>query len=96
MFNVRDLFQWERFITPSLIRTFYALTVIVALAVGGSSLFGAIGLVRISPIAGGIMVLASILGTVLAIIAARILSEFVLIMFRINDHLGALRARAEG
>ena len=30
MFDVRDLFQWERFITPSIIRVFYTLVVIVA------------------------------------------------------------------
>ena len=31
MFDVRDLFQWERFITPSIIRIFYTLAVIVVI-----------------------------------------------------------------
>jgi len=33
MIDVRDLFQWERFITPSIIRSFYGVSVIlIALA----------------------------------------------------------------
>ena len=59
MFNFRDLFQWERFITPSIIKIFYWLAV-------------------------GIAVLFCLSG---------IISEFVLIMFRINEHLGAIRQR---
>ena len=43
MFDLRDLFQWERFITPSIIKIFYWL------AVGMSVLFalsGIIGFIR--------------------------------------------------
>jgi len=39
MFDYRDLFQWERFITPSIIKIFYWL------AVGISVLFGLSGIV---------------------------------------------------
>ena len=34
MFELRDLFQWERFITPSIIKIFYWLMVILCLLVG--------------------------------------------------------------
>ena len=95
MFNVRDLFQWERFITPSIIRIFYGLAVIIALGSGASALISAIGLARLNPLAGAIMALASLGGTLLVIIGARIGAEFVLVTFRINDHLGALRSRVE-
>ena len=38
MFDFRDLFQWERFITPSIIKIFYWL------AVGISILYGIYGI----------------------------------------------------
>ena len=34
MFNVGDLFQWERFITPSIIQVFYWLVVLLAVLFG--------------------------------------------------------------
>ena len=37
--------------------------------------------------------IASLIGMVISVIFARIISEFVLIMFRINEHLGAIRER---
>ena len=30
MFDLRDLFQWERFITPSIIKIFYWLAILLA------------------------------------------------------------------
>lgn len=95
MLDVRDLFQWERFITPSIIRIFYALAVIIALLAGISGVISALGLMQLSPAAGAVMAAASIAGTLIGILLARIAAEFVLIVFRINDHLGVLRSRAE-
>jgi len=95
MFDLRDLFQWERFITPSIIRLFYWLAVIIALLAGVSGVISALGLMQISPVAGGIMAVASVAGTLVGILLARIAAELVLIVFRINDHLGVLRSRAE-
>jgi hypothetical protein len=37
--------------------------------------------------------LASVLGILVGVILARIAAEFVLIVFRINEHLGAIRNR---
>ena len=34
MFDIRDLFQWERFITPSIIRVFFWLAFFVARVAG--------------------------------------------------------------
>jgi hypothetical protein len=95
MFDVRDLFQWERFITPSIIRVFYWVAVLIATAGGLAGIASALQLMQFSPIGGLIMAIISILGAFAVILAARIGAEFVLIMFRINEHLGALRNRAE-
>ncbi len=40
-------------------------------------------------------IIASLIGVVIGVIFARIISEFVLIMFRINEHLGAIRQRGQ-
>jgi hypothetical protein len=91
MFELRDLFQWERFITPSIIKIFYWLAVGIAVLIGLSGVFSGLGLLTLSPVAGLITILASILGALVGIIFARISAEFILIVFRINEHLGAIR-----
>jgi hypothetical protein len=93
MFEFRDLFQWERFITPSIIKIFYWLAVGVAVLLGISGVLTGLALMFASPIGGLISVFASLIGAFIGIIFARIISEFFLIMFRINEHLGAIRSR---
>ncbi len=91
MFNIGDLFQWERFITPSIIRIFYWLVVALTALYGLSMLVTGLSLLMVSPIAGLIMVLVSVVGVMAGIIIARVVAEFVLMVFRINEHLGAIR-----
>ena len=43
----------------------------------------------------GSPLLALLCTVVIGVIFARIISEFVLIMFRINEHLGAIRQRGQ-
>lgn len=95
MFDLRDLFQWERFITPSIIKFFYLLAVIIAMLCGLSYLISGLAMMPLNPIGGLLVILGSIIGTLVAIIFMRIAAEFVLITFRINEHLGALRNRAD-
>jgi hypothetical protein len=93
MFKVGDLFQWERFITPSIIKLFYWLAVAITVLTG---LYGVISSFRVmaySPIAGLIMALICVAAVLVGVIFARIAAEFVLIIFRINEHLGAIRNR---
>ena len=52
-------------------------------------------MMAVSPGVGFIMLLASLLGVVIGVIFARIVAEFILIVFRINEHLGAIRNRGE-
>ena len=49
----------------------------------------------LNPLAAFLITLGSISGALLAILTARLVAEFVLITFRINDHLGTLRSRTE-
>ena len=93
MFYIGDLFQWERFITPSIIKLFYWLVVVIVILGGLAGLVSALGTFAFNPIAGAIMALASFAGMLVGILFARIAAEFVLMVFRINEHLAAIRNR---
>ncbi|HWL31276.1 MAG TPA: DUF4282 domain-containing protein [Xanthobacteraceae bacterium] len=95
MFNISDLFQWERFVTPSIIKLFFWLAIVIIVLFGLSGLAAAVQMIAASPGVGAIMVATTLLGVVVGILFARIAAEFVLIVFRINEHLGAIRNRGE-
>ncbi len=95
MFDIRDLFQWERFITPSIIKIFYWLAVVMAVLAGLQAVFAGLGLLFASPIAGVFAMIGGILVALVGVIFARIGAEFILIVFRINEHLGAIRSQGE-
>ena len=91
MFELRDLFQWDRFITPTVIKTFYWLVIALVCLLGLSGIFSGLAAMAISPFGGFLMLLSSIVSIVVGVMFSRILAEFILIVFRINEHLGAIR-----
>jgi hypothetical protein len=95
MLDLRDLFQWERFITPSIIKVFYWLAVGLSVLFGMSNIFAGLYMLTVNPFGGLILIVASLIGMLMGILVARIASEFVLITFRINEHLGAIRNRGQ-
>lgn len=95
MFDWQDLFQWDRFITPTIIKIFYWLAIVLAVLYGLSGIFTGLAAMAINPFGGFVIVLASIAGVLAGIIFARVAAEFVLIVFRINEHLGAIRDQGE-
>ena len=96
MFELRVLFQWERFITPSIIKIFYWLMVALSLLLGVAGILSGLAAMFGSPLGGLVTVISSLIGILIGVIFARIVSEYVLIMFRINEHLGAIRNRGGG
>lgn len=95
MLNLQDLFQWDRFITPTVIKIFYWLAIVLAVLYGLSGIFTGLAAMAINPFGGFLLVLLSIVGVVAGVIFARVGAEFVLIVFRINEHLGAIRDQGE-
>jgi Domain of unknown function (DUF4282) len=91
MFEFRDLFQWDRFITPTIIKTFYWLVIALITLFGISGIFSGLAAMAISPFGGFIVLLSSIASVVVGVVFSRIAAEFILIVFRINEHLGAIR-----
>jgi hypothetical protein len=91
MFDFQDLFQWDRFITPTIIKTFYLLVIALIVLFGISGIFSGLAMMAVSPFGGFIVVLSSIASVIVGVIFARIAAEFILIVFRINEHLGVIR-----
>lgn len=91
MLDFKDLFQWDRFITPTIIKTFYWLVIALIALYALQGVFAGLALIAVSPFVGFVAVLASVVGAIAGIVMARIGTEFVLIVFRINEHLGAIR-----
>jgi small-conductance mechanosensitive channel len=95
MFDFQDLFQWDRFITPTIIKTFYWLVIGLIVLFGISGVFSGLAAMAISPFGGFILLLSSIAGVIVGIVFSRIAAEFILIVFRINEHLGAIRDQGQ-
>jgi len=95
MFSFSDLFQWERFVTPSIIKLFFWLAIGLIILFGLSGIASAAQMMAVNAGVGVFMLIVSLLGVTIGILAARIVAEFVLIVFRINEHLGAIRGRGE-
>ncbi len=91
MYDFRDLFQWDRFITPTIIKPFYWLVIAATVLIGLSGVFSGLAAMAINPFSGFILVLSSIASILVGIVFSRIVAEFILIVFRINEHLGAIR-----
>ena len=91
MFDFQDLFQWDRFITPTIIKTFYWLVIALICLFGLSGIFSGLAAMAISPFGGFLVLLSSIASVLVGIVFSRIAAEFILIVFRINEHLGAIR-----
>jgi Domain of unknown function (DUF4282) len=91
MFGLGDLFQWERFVTPTVIKVFYWLAVVISILLGLAGVVSGLTTMVFNPFGGLIFIIVSVLGAGMGIVVSRIVAEFVLIVFRINEHLGAIR-----
>ena len=96
MFGLGDLFQWERFVTPTVIKVFYWLAVVISVLLGLAGAVSSLGTMAFNPFVGMIFLITSLLGGFMGVIISRIIAEFVLIVFRINEHLGAIRNQGSG
>jgi hypothetical protein len=96
MFGISDLFQWERFVTPTVIKVFYWLAVIIFVLLGVAGAISSLRTMAFNPLIGLIFIITSLLGAFMGVILARIIAESVLIVFRINEHLGAIRNQGTG
>jgi hypothetical protein len=83
------------FITPT-IKTFYRLVIALIVLFGIAGVFNGLATMAINPFGGFILLLSSIASAVVGIIFSCIVAEFILIVFRVNEHLGAIRDQGAG
>jgi len=95
MFGITDLFQWERFVSHTLVWVFYGLAVVISVLVGLAGAVSSLVTMAFSPFAGFLFFITSLLGGCMGVILARVIAEFVLLMFRIREHLSAIRNRGQ-
>ncbi len=91
MIQWQDLFQWDRFITPAIIKLLYWLVIALTVLFGLLGIFSGLSMMVMSPFAGFITIISSFVGIAVGVIFSRVATEFVLIVFRMNEHLGAIR-----
>jgi len=96
MFGISDLFQWDRFVTPTVIKVFYWLAVVISAILGLAGAVSSLTSMAFNPFVGMMFLIASLLGACMGVVIARIIAEFVLIVFRINEHLAAIRNQGSG
>ena len=96
MFGISDLFQLDRFVTPTVIKVFYWLAVVISVILGLAGAVSSLTSMAFNPFVGMMFLIASLLGACMGVVIARIIAEFVLIVFRINEHLAAIRNQGSG
>ena len=93
---LQDFLKFDQYLTPIIIRVFYFLQIVLIVLFGIWSLVVGLTMMAYSVVGGLVSVIVTLIGMATAIIAARILTEIIMVLFQNNEHLAALRARAEG
>src|SRR5262249_43471385 len=76
-------------------KVFYWLAVGISVLFGLSGIVSGLALMSLHPLGGLFWIIGSLIGVVIGVVFARIVAEFVLIMFRINEHLDPIRQRGQ-
>lgn len=91
MISFLDLFKWDRFVATSVIELLFWLLAAMAVLFGISGLISGLALVQLAPANGLLAIAGSIIGTLAAIVAARVVCEAVIMLFRVNENLMDIR-----
>ena len=93
---LQDFLKFDQYLTPTIIRYFYLLLVVLIVLSGIANLLFALATMATSFLGGLVSLIGALVAMATEIIAARILTEVVMVLFQNNEHLAAIRARAEG
>jgi hypothetical protein len=96
MLQLQEFLDFNHYLTPSIIRIFYILQLALIALFTLSNLFTALAFMWHSLFLGLVWLAATLIGAVVAVIASRIFTEIIMVLFQNNEHLAAIRARAEG
>jgi Domain of unknown function (DUF4282) len=93
---LQDFLKFDKYLTPVIIRFFYFLQIALIALAGIGSLLSSLLLLPHAPLSALASLIGTIVGVAFGFIAARILTEIIMVLFQNNEHLAVLRARAEG
>ncbi|MGP0061687.1 MAG: DUF4282 domain-containing protein [Beijerinckiaceae bacterium] len=93
---LQDFLKFDQYLTPTIIRIFYLFLVVLIVLSGIGNLLFDLAMMATSFLGGLFSVIGTLVAMATAIIAARILTETIMVLFQNNEHLAAIRARAEG
>lgn len=92
---LQSFLKFDQYLTPAIIRYFYFLLIALIVLGGVGGLFADLAIMFQSPLGGIIAVIITVVSTLTGIVAARIATEIIMVLFQNNEHLAVLRARAE-
>lgn len=95
MASMGAFFRWDTFITPTVVKTFYWLNIVLLIVIALFGLMTSLAFMQWSPSLGLLYLLITVIGVLIGIIVVRIFAEMVLIFFKMHDHLDAMRKRME-
>lgn len=87
------LFQWDEFLTPTLVHVFFILAVILVCLGGLMGVFNAFRLMTFSFFSGVGALLFTLVGVIIGVILARMSAEMILVAFKIHESLDDIRNR---
>ena len=65
--GISDLFQWERFVTPTVIKVFYWLAVVISVLLGLAGAVSSLATMAYNPFVGMIFLIASLLSACMGV-----------------------------
>ncbi len=90
-----DFFDWNHYMTPRLAPKLFKLALVF---IGVQVFLGVViaaATLRDAPFVALLILLASILGGIVGVVLARLMIEAILLVFRMEAHLAAMRKRWE-
>ncbi|MGQ3101543.1 MAG: hypothetical protein CVT78_08565 [Alphaproteobacteria bacterium HGW-Alphaproteobacteria-17] len=92
-FEFGDLFKFEKMVAPTVLKVVYWLGLIGMVIMCLVSISGAFGMMGYSAATGLGMLLLSIIGLAFGVLIWRIVIEIYMVIFSMNERLGAIRDR---
>jgi len=92
---IGDFLNFDRYLTPSIIRLFYLLQLALIALFTLAGVLGALAAMIHSFFGGLIALAATLLGAAIGVMGARIVTEVVMVFFQNNEHLAAIRAQTQ-
>jgi len=92
---IGDFLNFDRYLTPSIIRIFYLLQIALIALFTISGILFALAAMFQSFFGGLVALCGTLLGGAIGVMGARIVTEVVMVFFQNNEHLAAIRAQTQ-